>query len=133
MNLIIKAYHYLYYCYYNLVSSKADNREDGASSALSVLDLSIVIAIYLHLNMFFGRQSLIPTVEGFGVFFLGVLLGVLNWRYFVKRKKYLDAVIDSKDVPKYITVSIGILLLILPLVLFIFSGIKMGNYIRSIQ
>ena len=78
MNVIIKAYHYLYYCYYNLVSSKADHREDGASSLLTVLDLSVVISIYLHMNIAFERQSLVPTIEGFGVFFLGVLFGVLN-------------------------------------------------------
>jgi hypothetical protein len=133
LNMIIKTYHYLYYCYYNLVSNKADHREDGASSALSVLDLSIIIAIYFHLNMFFGRHSFIPTVEGFGIFFMGILFARLNWIYFVKRKKYLEAINDFKDIPKYITVLIGVILLIWPLALFIFSGIKMGNYIRSIQ
>ncbi|MBX2897715.1 MAG: hypothetical protein KF763_19900 [Cyclobacteriaceae bacterium] len=116
-----------------MVSNKADHREDGASSLLSLFDLSITIAIYLHLSMALGRKSLIPTVEGLGVFFLGVLFVVLNWIYFVKKKKYIEAVDDSKSVPKYITVSIGVILLILPFALFVFSGIKMGNYIRSIQ
>jgi hypothetical protein len=131
--MIIKTYHYLYYCYYNLVSSKTDHREDGASSALTIFDSSMIIAIYIYFNILFERKTFTPTVEGFGIFFLGVLLGILNWIYFVRKKKYLEAVNDFKDVPKYITVSIGIFLLIFPLALFIFSGIKMGNYIRSIH
>jgi len=133
MNVIIKAYHYLYYCYYNLVSNKADHREDGASSALTVLITSILIAIYYYVNVIIERKIFVPAVEGFGIFFIGVLLARLNWIYFVKKKKYIEAVDDFKGVPKYITVSIGVMLLILPFALFVFSGIKMGNYIRSIQ
>lgn len=128
-----KIYHFLYYCYYNLVSAKADHREDGASSLLTVFNLSVIIAIYLHLNIFFGRKNLLPTFEGFGVFFVGILLGVFNWLYFVKKKKYIEATNDFKNAPKYFTVFIGVLLLVLPFALFVFSGIKMGNYIRNIR
>jgi hypothetical protein len=131
MNLIIKVYHYLYYCYYNLVSNKADHREDGASGLLTMFDASVLIAIY-YANVIIEREIFVPAVEGFGIFFIGVLLARLNWIYFVKKKKYIDAVDDFRGVPKYITVLIGVMLLILPFALFVFSGIKMGNYIRSI-
>jgi hypothetical protein len=43
---MIKIYHYLYYCYYNLVSNKADYREDGASGLLTMFDASVLIALY---------------------------------------------------------------------------------------
>lgn len=133
MNLITKAYHYLYYCYYNLVSNKADHREDGASGLLTMFDVSVLIATYYYLNVIIGRKIFVPAIEGFGIFFIGVLLARLNWIYFVRRKKYIEAVDDFKGLPQYITVAIGVVLLILPFALFVFSGIKMGNYIRSIH
>jgi len=131
--LIFKTYHYLYYCYYNLVSRKGGHRVDAASSALTVFDASIIIALYCFSNIIFGRKYFVPAVEGFGILFLGILLSILNWVYFVKNKNYQIAIENSKDKPKTITLIVGLLLLILPLALFIFSGIKMGNYIRSIK
>jgi len=133
MNVMIKAYHYLYYCYFNLVSNKADHREDGASGLLTMLDASVLIAIYYYVNVMIERKLFVPAVEGFGIFFIGVLLARLNWIYFVRNKKHIEAVNNFKNTPKYITVLIGVVLLILPFALFVFSGIKMGNYIRSIQ
>jgi hypothetical protein len=129
--MITKFYHYLYYCYYNLVSGKSDHREDGASTLLSVLGLSIILSIYLHLSIVIGRRSLIPTTEGLGVFFLGVVLGILNWIYFIKKKNYLAAINYKYAVPKNLTIINGILLIILPLALFIFSGIKMSQHLRK--
>jgi hypothetical protein len=131
--MIIKTYHFLYYCYYNLVSSKVDHREDGASSLLTVLNLSLVVSLYLHLNIAIGRRSLFPAAEGFGVFFVGAFLGVLNWIYFIKRKHYVEAVSEFNKTPHFITTLVGLALVILPLPLFIFSGIKTGNYLRSIH
>jgi hypothetical protein len=129
--MLRKLYHYLYYCYYNLVSDKVDYRADGASSVLTVFDTSILVAVYLHLSMAIGRKSLAPTIEGLGLFFIGVALGVLNWIYFVKNENYQVAVSESKDSSKLLIIFVGILLLILPLPLFIYSCVKMSFYLRS--
>lgn len=131
--MITKAYHYLYYCYYNLINTKADHREDGASGLLSLLLTSILIAIYFYSNILFQRKTYLPALEGFLIFFVGIILAVLNWFYFVKMKRHMTAVNDFVDSPRYFALILGILLLILPFALFVFSGIKMGNYIRSIH
>jgi hypothetical protein len=131
--MITKAYHYLYYCYYNLINAKADHREDGASGLLSLLLTSILIAVYFYFNILFQRKTYLPALEGFLIFLVGIILAVLNWLYFVKKKKHMIAVKDFVGSPRYLGLIVGILLLILPFALFVFSGIKMGNYIRSIR
>ena len=128
-----KLYHYIFYCYYSLVSGKADHREDGASNLLTVLMASILISIYYYLNMILEREYFIPALEGFGIFFVGLFLWYLNRGYFVKRKNYQLAIDEFSHIPKFLTLLVGSLLLVLPFALFAFTGIKMGNYIRSIR
>jgi len=133
MKILNKIYHYLFYIYYNLVSKEAGHRAEGASSLLTVLIASIIITIYIFFNIYFGRRNFVPLIEAWGIFILGLVLSILNWYYFIKKRKYLEAINEFSNVPKFFTVLIGVFLLIIPLFLFIFSGIKMGNYIRSLK
>jgi len=131
--MIIKAYHYIFYCYYNLINKNADHKEDGASSLTTVLISSIIISIYYTLNIIVERRVFIPAMEGFGIFFMGLLIWYLDRVYFIKRKNYVVALNEFDKTPKYVSIFIGVLLLIIPFSLFVFTGIKMGNYIRSIH
>src|SRR5687768_11833508 len=126
--MLIRGYHYLYYCYYNLVNARADYREDGASGLLSLMLTSILIAVYFYSNILFQRQTFMPALEAFSIFFVGIILAVLNWLYFVKKKKHIVAVNHFAQSPRYIALIVGIVLIILPFALFAFTGIKMGNH-----
>lgn len=131
--MIIRMYHYLYFCYYRMINDKLDHRQDGASGLLSLFLSSIIIAAYYNISILVERETYVPALEGSLIFGVGVTLAVCNWFYFVRKKKYLIAVTDFRDSPKYLALVVGIILIILPFALFVISGIKMGSYIRSIQ
>ena len=125
--------HYLYYCYFILIHKQSSNREDGASSLISMLGLSVFITIYYTGNILFERQTYIASVEGLGVFFVGSLIWYSSRFYFVKKQKYKEIKLEFQQIPIFISIIIGVFFLIFPFVLFVYTGIKMGEFIRSIQ
>ncbi len=128
-----KIFHYIYYCYFVLINKKASHREDGASSLISMFILSMAIAIYYAINILVNRQKYIALLEGFGIFFLGSLIWYFCRVYFIKRQKYKEIKLEFQKMPKFVSIFIGIIILVLPFVLFVYTGIKMGDFIRSIK
>lgn len=128
-----KIFHYIYYCYFVIINKKSSHVEDGASSLTSMFFLSLAIAIYYTVNILVERQKYVALVEGFGIFFLGSLIWYFCRLYFIKSHKFIEIEQEFQQMPKVISIVIGIIILVLPLVLFVYTGIKMGNFIRSIQ
>ena len=128
-----EVYDFLYYTYYSLVSPKFDLREEGANSAITILVTSIIISVYMFLNIATKRTYYIPSLEGLGIFFFGIIVWYLNRLYFIKSNRFIRVVEKYQHKSQILPIIIGIILLVLPFTLFAISGVKMGNYIRSLN
>jgi hypothetical protein len=127
--VILRFYHFLFYCYYNLVGPGA-RKPDGACSLLSVFDVAILFGVYVQFYIRLGKGNVFE-ISGLTVFIVGVILSVVNWLYFVRYRKFVVAKNEAATISRRLVVSCGVVLLILPLIVFIYSGITFAMYRRG--
>ena len=131
--MIMKVYKYLFYCYYLLVDRNSDCRIDGAHNLLTYFVVGTAVPLYYGLCIISGRKNFNPTIEGLGVFLFGALIWYFNSLYFVKWGNGQAARKSFETSSNATSKFLGVILLFLPFALFVFAGIKMGSYIRSLK
>jgi hypothetical protein len=124
-----KVYFYLFYCFYSILQKKDTEKVEGATSLTTVLLTSIIFSLYFLSYVWFNLKIYYPKIEIVSVIVLCLFVWFLNRRYFIKKKNADQAIQLNENKNELLCKSLGVLLAVGQIALFIASGIIASKHV----
>ena len=122
-------YLFLFYCFYNILKKKDKEKIEGATSLITILLVSITFSLYFLVHVWFDFDFYYPLAEILSVVFICLIIWYLNRLYFIKNKNAGQAIEKNKNKNKVLCKTLGIILTIGQLILFIASGVTTSKHV----
>lgn len=124
-----KVYFYLFYCFYSILQKKDTEKVEGATSLITVLLTSIMFSLYFLSHVWFNLKIYYPKIEIVSIVILCLIVWVLNRRYFIRKRNSDQAIQLNENRNKLLCKSLGVLLALGQIALFIASGVIASKHL----
>lgn len=114
---------------YSILQKKDAEKVEGATSLITVLLTSIIFSLYFLSHVWFNLKIYYPKIEIVSIAILCLFVWVLNRRYFIKKRNSDQAIQQNENKSRFLCKSLGVLLAIGQIALFIVSGVIASKHV----